>query len=313
MTDNANNSANPDSANADTAPGGNAPDTLQDGESTVEGGSKTLAEGGGAGKEGVAADFPDDWREKLTKDAKELDRLKRFTSPKDIWDGYRNLEKMKSSGAFKQGLPENPTPEQLAEYRKSAGIPEKPEGYEVKLSDGMVLGEADKPIVERFKQFAHERNLPPNIVSESVDWFLKSRQMEIQALEESDVTNRAEFEEALRAEWGPNFKSNINMVTALLDTAPGGVKDKILSGRTSEGKLMGDDPDVLRFLNKLARDIDPSHTLVTSMGADKLKLLEDEKAQIEKRMGTVNYTEKDRARYAELVEIHEKIGKRNAA
>src|SRR5688572_23894721 len=112
----------------------------------------TLVGGAAAAENAQAiapADWPADWRQKLAgEDKKTLERLGRMASPADLLKSYRALEQKISAGELKKGLPENATPEQVAEWRREQGLPEKPEGYleNLSLPDGVVLGEADKPM-----------------------------------------------------------------------------------------------------------------------------------------------------------------------
>src|SRR3546814_3644725 len=56
-------------------------------------------------------------------------------------------------------LPIYATPEQIAEWRKEQGIPEKPEDYDLKFDNGLVIGEADKPLVAEFLKASHATNV----------------------------------------------------------------------------------------------------------------------------------------------------------
>src|SRR3546814_10458699 len=58
-------------------------------------------------------------------------------------------------------LPIYATPEQIAEWRKEQGIPEKPEDYDLKFDNGLVIGEADKPLVAAFLKASHATNVTP--------------------------------------------------------------------------------------------------------------------------------------------------------
>jgi hypothetical protein len=64
-----------------------------------------------------------------------------------------------SSGELKANVPfpEKGTDEEKAAWRKDAGIPDKPEAYDLKFEDGFVVGEDDKPMVDELPQAAHER------------------------------------------------------------------------------------------------------------------------------------------------------------
>ena len=110
--------------------------------------------------------WPADWRDQMAsalpeaERAKELERLKRFNSPNEVYKSNRELESRMSSGEFKRPLPKDATPEQLSAWRKENGIPEKAEEYfpKIKMKDGLVIGEQDKPYVNKFLESLHGTN-----------------------------------------------------------------------------------------------------------------------------------------------------------
>jgi hypothetical protein len=127
-------------------------------------------------RQAAPADWAPDWREKLSGgDKKELERLARLASPVELYKSYRALEQRVSSGDVKKPLPENPTPEQIAEYRKERGIPETPEAYKIELPHGIVPGEADKPLLEAFTKAVHEKNWDNDKVNEALSWYFSEQ------------------------------------------------------------------------------------------------------------------------------------------
>ncbi|MGD9659607.1 MAG: hypothetical protein AB7U61_18530, partial [Methylocystis sp.] len=77
-----------------------------------------------------------------------MKRLERFNGPRDIVDSFLEADKKIRGGKIKTAFPDNATPEQITAWRKENGIPETPDGYDIKnLGDGYVVGEADMPRV----------------------------------------------------------------------------------------------------------------------------------------------------------------------
>src|SRR3546814_8159770 len=81
----------------------------------------------------------------------------------------RALEQKLSSGEFKKAIGPDATPEQIAEWRKEQGIPEKPEDYDLKFDNGLVIGEADKPLVAEFLKASHATNVTPAQAKAQID------------------------------------------------------------------------------------------------------------------------------------------------
>lgn len=226
--------------------------------------------------------WPDDWRTRLAGgDEKMAQRLGRFSDPAAMWTSYRALEQKLSERDVKKELPKGATPEQVAAWRKDNGIPEAPDGYKPDLPDGVVLGEADKPLVDSFAKYAHESNMPPAHFNAALKWYYSTLDAQKAASDEADVTFRSTSEEALRADWGGNFGPNRNAIQNMIAGWPQEARNKLLNGRTADGRKIGDDPDVLRLLAAQALELNPAATVIPS-GGDQAKSIEDEINEIKK-------------------------------
>ena len=272
------------------------------------------------------ADWPSDWRQKIAgADPEALKTIERFASPLDLWKSYTHARAKISAGETMVRLPENASPEQIAEYRKAIGIPEKPEDYKIELPNGLVFSEADKPLVESFKQAAHANNLDPKSVNQILAWYTDQQQITQSQRNDLDESNRAKVEEDLRREWGPEYKTadgqngkNLNAIANLFSDAPEGLFDQILSARDAEGMLLGDNPNFIKWAASLGREIYPTATLIP-FGADAAKGVLDRKAEIESLMGNSKseYWKGPKAdalqtEYRELIETIERHNKRAA-
>lgn len=243
---------------------------------------------GGESSEPAAApqDWPDDWRTKLAGgDEKTLKKLERFNSVNDVVKWAQNLEKKMSSGEFKQALDDDATEEEVKQWREQNGIPESPDGYDLDV-DGLVVGDDDKPYLDEFLKEAHESNMPNEMVQKVVAWHYQNIEQQKEAMAEADADFQAEAQQALREEWGGEYKQNINQIKNLLSTAPEGIEERLLGGRTADGKVVGNDPETLKWLSGLARQINPVATVVPGAGANQASAVQDEISQIETTMRT---------------------------
>lgn len=275
--------------------------------------AQTLA-GGSEAKADVAPSWPEDWRDKLAGgDEKALNKLKRMQSPADVWKSYRAMEQR--LGDAKPTLPDEPTEEQVAEYRKANGIPDTAEGYLDNL-DGIVVGDDDKPIVEGFLAKMHAQNAPPALVQEALGWYYAEQEERMAALVQEDKAFRGEAEEALRAEWGNEYRANINAFGAFLDTAPEGLKDALLGARGGDGKLLGDNPAFLKWVVGLANEVNPAGTITPGAGLNQIDSVEAEIAKINRLMvekpDSYYRDEKMQARYRQLLDAQDKLKSRAA-
>jgi hypothetical protein len=254
-------------------------------------------------------------------EAKELRRLERVKDIKSLWGMYRELESRFDGGGLIKKPGKDAKPEEIADYHKALGVPEKPEDYfkEIKLDNGAVIGEADKPLVDGFAAAVHKSGATPQFVNAALNWYYDNQMEQAAALDEADDSFRRENERALRDELGPaKFKNIPNHVALLFKTAPGGMDlenpnalmTRLLGGRTADGRIIGNDADITRWLVDAARELYPRQTAVgdgnqSGMGMD------DEIAQIEGRMKNDRQAyykdEKAQARYRELIDIRSKI------
>lgn len=277
-------------------------------------------DGGNKGSEGGF--WPDDWRTRMVAGItdpaakeKELKQLGRYASPEEVHKKARALEQRLSSGELKSVLPKDAKPEELKAWRAEAGIPETPDKYDLDLGGGLVVGEADKPLVERFLQAAHGTNQTPDQVKASLRAYYEVNEQITADRQAKDHQLQEESTETLRAEWGPEFRRNVNLVHGLLDkTCSQEVKDKFLTGRLSDGTPIGSSPEALKMLLGLALVDNPAGTVVPGSGGNMEGAIDEEIGKIEKVMRSdrraYNRDEKMQKRYGELLVAREAIAKR---
>jgi hypothetical protein len=295
----------------------------------AKGDKKTIATGAEEAKkeEPAKSYWPDDWREKLAEHIsagnkkeydKELKRLQRITDPSGIYGQYRDLEAKFTGGGLVKIPGKGATDEEIAAYHKALGVPEKPEDYlkDIKLDNGVVIGDADKPLVDGFVQAVHKSGATPAAVNAALNWYYKNQEDQAAALDEQDDTFRRESETALKEEWGPAFKRRSNAIGTLFATAPGGVDVKneqglfaqLMGGRMADGSVIGNNPVMLKWLDSLRNEINPAATVVE--GGDQTGMtLDAEIAKIEGIMRTDRreYNRTYATRYGELLAAREKI------
>ena len=253
--------------------------------------------------------WPDDWRKNLAgDDAASLKQLERYQSPTDIWKKARSLEQRLSSGELKSNLPKDATPEQINVWRTENGIPENP-----KLYDVGTISDEDKPVISGYLAQMHSVNASPAVVKAGLDWYNK----EVERLNDEAVVRDKEFakqsEDALRAEWGGEYRLNVNKINGLLETAPAAVRDEIMHGRLGNGEPFLAHPEVMKWLNGLARQINPVTTIIPGAGANIGNAIADEIKTIEKVMTndrkTYNEDEKMQSRLRELYDARDRLKK----
>jgi len=227
-----------------------------------------------------SADWPEDWREKASGgDAKVLGRLARYASPKALADAL--LAAQNKLASTRPVLGKDATAEQIKEYRDALGIPETADKYDI---SGFKIGEADKDLIAGYLEKAHATNQTPEQVNAGIEAYMEINGKLAEARHTKDATFQREAEDALRGEWGQDYRRNITLVNAFLDSAPEGLKSKILSGRLSDGTPIGSDPDALRWLLQLELDRNPVGVVAPGAGANMAQTVDDEIKKIETTM-----------------------------
>lgn len=298
-------------------------------------GAATLA-GGAAPKpaDGAAptpATFPETWRKDLASGDAAFEKvLERYTSPKAFADAHRALVAKVSSGELKsvaKAPPEGATPEQVAEWRKEAGLPAEPKGYvdAIKLPTGVVPGEADRPLIDGFAAHAMKSNMPTDAFNTAINWYYENLDAQNKAKAALDNSFAGESARTLEAEWGPEFPANQNRLSTLFADSPE-VGDIIYTARDAKGRILGNIPEVCRALTQLHKEAYPAYTPTSRENSGSSAAVATEMAGIEAMMGDPRskYNEKNssgqltegantlQARYRDLVSQTEKNKQRAA-
>ena len=275
--------------------------------------------------------WPDDWRQKLAgyvgagdekSTAKELKRLEKIADPSGLYASYRAIENTWASRNFVKVPGKDATPEDVAEYRKSIGVPDTPDGYfsNLKLEEGLVVPEDDMNVVKGLTEAVHLAGATPEVVSATLNYMLKQQEDAAAALDESDSSFRGTAERELKEEYGDSYRRYVNNIGTLFASAPGGmdmdneesVYARLLGGRLADGAKIGDDPDVVRWFVHMANNINPAGAVVED-GNQSGKSIESEIKEIEgswkdpKTKRAYYKDEKQQARYRQLLETQQKI------
>lgn len=284
---------------------------------TVDGGS-TSPEGGDS------FSWPDTWREVMAKDAagddkkaydKELKRLQRYQNPNAVYKSNRALESKLSGGEYKPVLRDGATAEEVAEYRKAHGIPERPEDYKIELSGGRIIGEDIKSLTDSFVAKMHEANVPPAVVNKALEWYFDNETNQNQLVGEFDAEKKAEAEDALRNAWGNEYRQNQTINTNFLQGAPEVIQN-MAESRHPDGRKLGDIPEFATWINQLAREAGMAPSIVPGTSANNMESLQSEidkyKAQMGDPKSDYRTNPKAQERYRELVAALEKQQRRSS-
>jgi len=204
--------------------------------------------------------WPDDWRDKLAGgDEKLKNMLSRYTAPDAFAKAFKEqrdaLAKKPAAKDDVGDLPENPTDEQMAAWRKAKGVPEKPEDYEFEVPEGKELSDGEYDILMDFAKAMHGNNMPADQVKKISSWFLEYEDIVAQKNAEKAYEARVETEEKLRAEWGPDYRANVNLMSNVLQEHLGTAAPEFLSAQMMDGSRLGDNETFIRLMAEVSRKI----------------------------------------------------------
>jgi len=237
----------------------------------------------------ISSDWPNDWRDRFAGDDKTFRRqLERYASPTDLAKKARSLERKLSSGEYRRDLPANASDDDKAAWRAERGLPENADGYVEALSlpDGLVLGEADKPIVSEFADAAHAADMDPKHFSALVAKYYELQDRQLADRADADLAFHNESLSALNAEWGAHLRREVNGVNAFIGQYfPKEMSADLLVARTPDGRMLGDNPAFIRAIAALNRQVNPVSTLVPAGGSDPAASISERLAEIRKLQG----------------------------
>lgn len=287
-------------------------------------GGSAPAAGAGDGPKAPVTPFysslPDDWREQVVEATgyegeekeKTLGMLAKFKDLPSAMKSLREAQKKISSGVAKNALPEKPTAEELSAYRAAKGIPETHEGYQISLDEGLAVYDSDKSALDVLLKEAHGMNLGSAEASKMVNAVLKQREAEFESRQQADRLDSQNTAAALKKMWGPDFDRNKNMVKNLLaNELPKEILEPFLNARMAGGTGGGvfNSPEVMNFLAKVARELNPAPAIVPvgQRGKSHDQIMADFRA----KMGDASWDKsQDRKDYIKYLESYENSRKR---
>lgn len=267
--------------------------------------------------------WPEDWREKAAEHVaagdkkaydRELKRLQRIADPAGMYGMYREAEGKLTSGKLVPRPSKDATDEEKAEFAKLLGWTEKPEEMveKIQLGNDVVIGDDDKAVMADFAQAVHGATSAEDFMNKAANWYFRNEEEQAAQLDEADDAFRRESEKTLKEELGASFRRTINNSGVVWQQAPAGLKHRVLTARTADGRVIGDDPDVVRWLASMAQEINPAASVVEDADASG-KSVEAEIEEIEKSWRDPKTkreyfkSPEKQARYRKLLETRERI------
>jgi hypothetical protein len=163
------------------------------------------------------------WITALPEDTRKTAEAKNWRSPADAVKSYLDLQRAYTDvtqSAIKPPSADAPKEEWDA-FAAKLGRPEKPDGYEFKLPEGLPeTFPYDDTSAAKFKAWAHEAGLSPKQAQTLHDQFVKDQASNVTAFMEAAQKRETEAHQALVKDWGDpaseTYKRNAEMANRAL-------------------------------------------------------------------------------------------------
>lgn len=263
-----------------------------------------------ADKQVVApADWPDTWRDLMAgNNADARKRLDRYRSPADVAAAL-DAAQTKISKGIKSDMPDPADVEAMKAWRKDNDIPEAPDAYVIPDKVKALITDEDKPVVTAFTEEMHKRNWSNKQVADTLEWFYDYQDGVLGAQTLADRKHSEETQDALRQEWGREFKANKEAAQTFAKEIMGDLPweearlptDPALGAMS--GRRLGDIPDFVKALVTASTKVYGDTSLV---GGDAIEAASARKAALEEKMKTNEFTAADRKELTAIIEAEQK-------
>jgi hypothetical protein len=238
--------------------------------------------------DGLAKEFPASWRQLIAGDNQDhLKTLERFQSPKALYESYGAIRQKMAAGQLKEvtPFPDKGSDEEKNNWRAANGVPLDQAEYakNLKLADGLKVSDDDKKVIENFSKAAHAAHVRPEHFQATVNWFLQEKAARTEAEIERHANDLVTAEDALRAEWGPDYTPNKNRVIGLIDSMPKEFGDQLKGARLANGTMLLNNPHAMKWLVDVSRQFNPAGVVIPG-GGNMQQSVVDELAAIDKLM-----------------------------
>lgn len=188
------------------------------------------------------------WRAALPSEWKEHDFVKAYQKPGDfVKSAYeiaqdRDALKTRVENSIPK-ITDKSTDAEKAAYYAAIGRPEKPDGYEFKVSEGVPIQEAD---VKWFQQAAHKLGIPKQQAELFFNDYAEKLKSDLKLIDKNIEQRQTESVNKLKTEWGGNYQANFDLAKKTAQKIGG---DEVMKHLNETG--IGNDPVMVQFFFKL--------------------------------------------------------------
>lgn len=249
----------------------------------------------------------DNWQDLMAGDDEKVKKaLSRYASPAEVAKALLHAKAKLSERVQLKKPADDASDEDKQAWREAWGVPEKPDGYEIKLSEGRTVSETDKPIVDSFLEKMHKANASPELVQSALDTYYEIQEKQNEFIETQNAQHKQKLEDDLRLEYGSNYRANINTAKTFIEKTFGNNAEIFEKAIGNDGVMLMNNPDIVRAFVNLGLADNPRATF--PMGMQSVDNVANRMKEIEKNIANGSYY-RDKAmqdEYTKLIEFSQK-------
>lgn len=249
----------------------------------------------------------DNWQDLMAGDDEKVKKaLSRYASPAEVAKALLHAKAKLSERVQLKKPADDASDEDKQAWREAWGVPEKPDGYDIKLSEGRTVSETDKPIVDSFLEKMHKANASPELVQSALDTYYEIQEKQNEFIETQNAHHKQKLEDDLRLEYGSNYRANINTAKTFIEKTFGNNAEIFEKAIGNDGVMLMNNPDIVRAFVNLGLADNPRATF--PMGMQSVDNVANRMKEIEKNIANGSYY-RDKAmqdEYTKLIEFSQK-------
>lgn len=227
-----------------------------------------------------------DWRAGIPDDLKDM--ASRFNSPADAVKAAKDLRQKLSNAIHVPG--EDASEEDRTKFLRAIGVPESPDGYEIRLPenvpDELRPNEEAEARFQRFREAMHEAGAPKGAAEAAIRTYYDMLVEEHQARAQEATQKSEEAVAGLRQQWGRDFDANVRHAQHAADEF--GLPKDWLATATVDGVPLGNHPNFLKAFAAIGRRVGEDGFHAAEMTEDRQKSLEQKHRELTAQMHAAN-------------------------
>lgn len=206
-----------------------------------------------------AADV-NDWRKQVAgDDEKRMKALERYPDLASYDKAFRDTQTaLRDSGRVK--VPgKDATPEEIAEFGKTLGVPDSPDKYEITVQppEGLEVGEADQAVLKGAIAKLHAKggfSATPEVANLAHEVYYEMMEEQASQMAAAAELKKQATQKNLKTDWGSEFKINMayasNAITSYFNADSA---EDVLQIPLADGSRLGDNEQFVRAMANAGR------------------------------------------------------------